>query len=123
MSGKNSDNESNPCNCELRQIIVNSCKTFQELEKLSRSVLVQRNPSKFWDVLLRQIINFSESDISIIWAGEQGADGGGLYSEFLLHSMENFPFLTNLVLERSQSLLFTAISEAVMHKKYLHWPF
>ena len=33
VSGKNSDNESNPCNCELREIIVNSCKTFKELQK------------------------------------------------------------------------------------------
>ena len=32
LSGKRSDNESNPCNCELREIIVNSCKTFQELQ-------------------------------------------------------------------------------------------
>ena len=78
---------------------------------------MHRNPSKFWEVLLRQNINFWESDISIIWAGEQGADGGGLYKEFLLHSMENFP-LTNQVFGRSQSLLFTAIPEAVMHEKY-----
>ena len=47
VSGKNSDNESNPCNCELREIIVNSCKTFQEPEKSSGSILVHRNPSKF----------------------------------------------------------------------------
>ena len=93
-------------------------KTFQELEKSSRSVLVHRNPSKFWEVLFRQNINFSESDTSIIWAGEQGADVKGLYREFLLHSMENFLFLTNLVFERSKSLFFTAIPEAVMHKKY-----
>ena len=33
VSGKNSVNESNPCNCELREIIVNSCKTFKELQK------------------------------------------------------------------------------------------
>ena len=128
VSGKSSDNESNPCNCELREIIVNSCKTFQEPEKSSGSILVHRNPSKFWEVLFRQNINFSESDISIIWAGEQGADGGGLYRKILLHSMENFPFLTDLVFERSQLLLFTAIPEAVMHKKYhtlgqLSWPF
>ena len=32
VSGKNLVNESNPCNCELREIIVNSCKTFQELQ-------------------------------------------------------------------------------------------
>ena len=88
------------------------------MEKNSRSVLVHRNPSKFWEVLFRQNINFSESDISIIWAGEQGADVEDLYREFLLRSMENFPFLTNLVFERSQSLFFTAIPEAVMHKKY-----
>ena len=118
VSGKSSDNESNPCNCQSREIIVNSSKTFQELEKHSRSVLVHRNPSKFWEVLFRQNINFSGSDISIIWAGEQDADGRGLYKEFLLHSMENFLFLTNLVFGRSQSLLFTAIPGAVMHKKY-----
>ena len=88
------------------------------MEKNYRSVLVHRNPSKFWEVLFRQNINISESDISIIWAGEQGADGGGLYRSFLLHSMENFPVLTNLVFGRSQLLLFTAIPEAVMHRKY-----
>ena len=88
------------------------------MEKNYRSVLVHRNPSKFWEVLFRQNINFSEFDISIILAGEQGVYGGGLYREFLLHSMENFPFLTNLVFGRSQSLLYTAIPEAVMHKKY-----
>ena len=47
VSGKNLVNESNPCNCELREIIVNSCKTFQEPEKSSGSILVHRNPSKF----------------------------------------------------------------------------
>ena len=88
------------------------------MEKNSRSVLLHRNLWKFWEMLVRQNINFSASDISIIWAGEQGADVGGLYRKFLLHSMENFPFLTNLVFGRSQSLLFTAIPEAVMHKKY-----
>ena len=118
VSCKSSDNESNPCNCELREIIANSCKIFQELEKNSTSVLVHRNPSKFWEVLFRQNIYFLESEISIIWAREQSADGGGLYREFLLHSMKNFPFLTNLVFGRSQSLLFTAIPAAVMHKMY-----
>ena len=97
MSSKSLDNESNPCNCELREIIVSSCRTFQELGKKSRSVLVHLNPSKFWEVLLRQNINFSGSDINIIWAGEQGADRRGLYSKFLFHSMEKYPFLTNLV--------------------------
>ena len=57
VSGKSSDNESNPCNCVLKEIIA-------------------------------------------------------------LHSMENFSLLTNLVFGRSQSLFFTAIPEAVMHKKY-----
>ena len=97
VSGKRSDNESNPCNCELREIISNSCKIFQELEKNSRSVLLHQNPSKFWEVLFWQNINFSESNISIIWAGEQCVDGGGLYREFFLHSIKSFPFLTNLV--------------------------
>ena len=32
--------------------------------------------------------------------------------------MKNFPFLTNLVFGRSQSLFLTAIPEAVMHKEY-----
>ena len=32
--------------------------------------------------------DFSRNDTSVIWAGEAGADGGGLYREFLLYCME-----------------------------------
>ena len=91
VSGKSSDNESNPCNCVLKEIIANSCKTFQELEKNSGSVLVYRNPLKFWEILFRQNINSSESDISIIWAENKVQMEGVCVGNFYFIQWKIFP--------------------------------
>ena len=57
-------------------------------------MLCHRNTSKLWELVFRQKIDFCTCDVSIIWAGEPGADGGGLLREFLLFAMENFPINT-----------------------------
>ena len=45
-------------------------------------VLCHRSPNRFWSVLFRQSVNFATVNTTIIWAGEPGQDGGGLYREF-----------------------------------------
>ena len=45
-------------------------------------VLCHRSPNRFWSVLFRQSVNFATVNTTIIWVGEPGQDGGGLYREF-----------------------------------------
>lgn len=56
---------------------------------------------------------------TVIWAGEPGQDGGGLYREFLLYEMVHTESLNALVQGVSLSLFFTNYPEGIIKK----WPF
>ena len=76
------------CTCNFKGIVQDEIETLQLNLEESIKVLCHRNPERVWSVLFRQKIDFARNDTSVIWAGEAGADGGGLYREFLLYSME-----------------------------------
>jgi len=68
--------------------------------------------------LWRQIIDLTTYHISIIWAGEQGKDDGGLMREFLLYSMKNLPILSTHLFGKKYESFFTAFPIAVMENQY-----
>ena len=80
-------------------------------------MLCQRNTSKFWELVFWQKIDFSTCVVSVIWAGEPGADGGGLLREFLLFAMENFPIGTHFF-GTGNKLFLTALPTAIISKEY-----
>ena len=82
-----------------------------------KSMLFQRNTSKFWELVFRQKIDFSPCDVSVIWAGVPGADGGRLLREFLLFPTENFPIDTHFF-GTGNKLLFNALPTAIISKEY-----
>ena len=48
-----------------------------------KHVIVQRAENRFWSILFWQRFDFRNQDILICFAGESGADAGGLLREFL----------------------------------------
>jgi len=63
-------------------------------------------------------MNLETTKVNVIWAGEPGADGGGLYREFLLRSMANFPILSGLIVGEEGAKFFTALPNAVTKQQY-----
>ena len=80
-------------------------------------MLCHRHSNRFWKVLLRQGIDFSKIDTKIIWAGELGADGGGLYREFLLYGITNLEN-SNLLFGKSPNCFFTGYADAILKNTY-----
>ena len=77
------------CKCNLKKIIQDETEHLQLKVEEAIRVLCLRHPDRFWRILFKQKIDFSVNDTSITWSDEAGADGRGLYREFLLRSMEN----------------------------------
>ena len=65
-------------------------KNLEEKFTAAARILCHRDTVKFWELLFRQNIGLSTNEIKVIWAGEEGADDGGLYQEFLLFALEKF---------------------------------
>ena len=105
------------CASNFEGIVQNEIETLQLNLEESRKVLCHRNPERFWSVLFRQKIDFARNDTSVIWAGKAGADGGGLYREFLLYSMEALGNNT-LFMGKKNFMLFNCIPEDVINKRY-----
>ena len=85
------------CNCDIKSIIRNAKNELESSFSRVSTILCHRKKRKFWDILFRQKVDLATSSINVIWAGEAGADGGGLYREFLLYAMGNFSDLSNLI--------------------------
>ena len=109
--------ENQECSCDFKDIIVTLHEQYKSNLSKEKSMLCHRNTSKFWELVFRQKIDFSTCDVSVIWAGEPGADGGGLLREFLLFAMENFPIGTHFF-GTGNKLFFTALPTAIISKEY-----
>ena len=90
---------------------------FQKNVGETVNVLCHRHPNRFWKMLLRQGVNFSKIDTKIIWAGEPGADGGGLYREFLLYAITNLEN-SNLLFGKPPNCFFTGYADAILKNIY-----
>ena len=63
--------------------------------------MVQRDEDRFWNVLMRQKFDLVDNDISVMFAGEAGADMGGPLREFLTLTMKRFPDIPALILGKA----------------------
>ena len=69
--------------------------------------------------MFRQNIDLSTNEIKVIWVGEAGADGGGLYREFLLFAMENFVNLSTHLFGANRSAFFSSFPAHISAKRYI----
>eukprot|EP00794_Sanderia_malayensis_P001315 gene1315-1461_t len=63
-----------------------------------KHVIVQRDENGFWSILFKQKFDFRNEDIIIRFAGESGADAGGLLREFLTLAMRNFRHIPGITI-------------------------
>ena len=109
--------ENQECSCDFKDIIVTLCTQYKSNLSKEKSMLCHRNTSKFLELVFRQKISFSTCDVSMIWAGEPGADGGELLREFLLFAFEGFPIDSHFF-GTGNKLFFTALPTAIISKEY-----
>ena len=111
------ENIEKECNCNFASLVQKYINEFQKKVGETVNVLCHRHSNRFWKVLLRQGVDFSKIDTKIIWAGEPGADGGGLYREFLLYAITNLEN-SNLLFGKSPNCLFTGYADAILKNTY-----
>ena len=109
--------ENQECSCDFKDIIVTLHEQYKSNISKEKSMFCQRNTIKFGELVFLQKIDFSTCGVSVIWAAEPGADGGGLLRKFLLFAMENFPIGTHFF-GTGNKLFFTALPTAIVSKEY-----
>ena len=77
------------CSCYTESMIKMYVKNLEENFTPAARILCYKDTVKFWDLVFCQNIDLSINEIKVTWVGEAGADGSGLYREFLLFAMEN----------------------------------
>ena len=90
------------------------CKSF----RIFKTIIVQRVPEKFWNILLKQSFDLVQHNLNIRFAGEAAADQGGPYREFLTLAMKHFPNLTNMFVGNSSQLCFSSHPESILEQNY-----
>ena len=69
--------------------------------------------------MLYLCLSISDLDFRYLWAGEAGADGGGLCREFLLSAMENFVNLLTRLFGASRVAFFSSFPAHISSKRYI----
>eukprot|EP00112_Aurelia_sp_Birch-Aquarium-sp1_P012318 Seg2590.4 transcript_id=Seg2590.4/GoldUCD/mRNA.D3Y31 product="hypothetical protein" protein_id=Seg2590.4/GoldUCD/D3Y31 len=82
-----------------------------------KHVIVQRDENRFWGILFRQKFDFRNQDILIRFAGESGADAGGLLREFLTLAMRNFHHIPGITMG-SNSIWLKMVPEYLVNNRY-----
>ena len=72
---------------DLEAFILEIKERFYCAPKKEKGIIIQRDPDRFWSVLLKQTLNVREHDIKVRLAGEAAADCGGSLREFLTLAM------------------------------------
>ena len=107
------------CSCDTESMIKTYVKNLEERCTAAACILCHRDTVKFWDLVFRQNIDLSTNEIKVIWAGEAGADGGGLYREFLLFAVENFVNLSTQLFGASRYAFFSSFPAHISAKRYI----
>ena len=110
------DQEKEEC-ADLSNLLEQARLNYSVKYKTDKHIIIQRNKTKFWNVLLRQKFNPAVQDLKIRFAGEAGA-GVGLLREFLTICMQNIANAPNLFFGESTKLFFKATPESIMNKTY-----
>ena len=90
---------------------------YQQLPKVIRNVIVQRDISKFWTLIFKQKFDVVNDTLVIRFAGEAAADAGGPFNEFLTLCMKRFSAAPGLFFGHVNSLCFKAVPEDLMEER------
>ena len=107
------------CSCDTESMIKTYVKNLEEKCTVAAHLLCHRDTVKFWELLFRQSIDLSANEMKVIWVGEAGADGGGLYREFLLFAMESFENSSIHLFGASRSAFFSSFPAHILAKRYV----
>ena len=105
--------------CDTESMIKMYVKNLEERCTDAACILCHRDSVKFWDLKFGQNIDLSTKEIKVIWAGEAGADGSGLYREFLLFAIENFVNLSTHLFGASRYGFFSSFPAHISAKRYI----
>ena len=86
-------------------------------DTIRRNVIIQRDPDRFWKILLKQRFDFSTNKIALTFTGEAGADAGGFLRKFLTLSMKYFGKCPDSFLGSESSLLFKSTPKSIEENK------
>ena len=82
-----------------------------------KHIIIQRDPSRFWNVLWRQKFDLSKETIMIRFAGEAGADAGGPLREFLTLAMQRFSKISGLLFGEGE-VCFKLVPQSLLDRSY-----
>ena len=103
---------------DLESFIVEIKERFNCASKKEKSIIIQRDPDKFWSVLFRQTLNVREHDIKVRFAEEAAADCGGSLREFLTLAMQRFCDIPSLITGNQSSVHFKMIPDRILKNDY-----
>ena len=75
------------------------------MRSLKKSIIIQRDPDRFWSFLFRQTLNVREHDINVRFAREAAADCGGPLRELTL-AMHRFCDIPSIVTGNQEQCSF-----------------
>ena len=89
---------------------------YELRSKKENNVIIQRDLDRFWPVVLKQTFDLSQQNLKIRFAGEVGADAGGLLREFLTLAMRHIHHLPNLFFGGAEALYFKSSSSNIVSR-------
>jgi len=79
---------------------------------------VQRSPERFWQVLLKQTFDVVQHNLVVRFAGEAGADAGGLLREFLTLAIGRFGDIPVIILGKNENVALKMIPDYIERNCY-----
>ena len=83
-----------------------------------KHIIIQRDPDRFWHLLLKQTFDLSQENILVRFAGEAAADLGGPLREFLTLAMATFSRIPGIIFGDSNSIGLKLIPEYLIKNQY-----
>jgi len=78
--------------------------SMKRMNDEKKHIIVQRSPERFWQVLLKQTFDVVQHNLVVRFAGEAGADAGGLLREFLTLAMGRFGDIPVIILGKNENV-------------------
>ena len=83
-----------------------------------KHIIIQRDPDRFWHLLLKQTFDLSQENVLVCFAGEATADLGGPLREFLTLAMATFSRIPGIIFGDSNSISLILIPEYLIKNRY-----
>ena len=116
----NSKNDSGASKEFIESFIEEARYDFEldEVDRVTKFVIAQRDHERFWQVLLKQNFDLKKETISVRFAGEAGSDLGGPQREFLTLVMERFHQIPGISVGCQCNIYLRMIPESMVKGHY-----